>query len=406
MSKSIDSSTRPDSPPRDHALDLTRATLTVLVIAHHAVLAYHRYAPPAGNFSRQEMMWGAFPVIDAARAPVVDAFTLWNDTYFMAMMFLLAGLFVAPSLTRKGAAVFMRDRVIRLGIPFVVSAALLAPLAYWPAYLVRAGETDRAGFIDAWLSLGIWPAGPAWFLWVLLAFSALAAALHVVVPRVLVKLSTFGAWCRERPVGTCATLGGMAAVTYLLTTRMVSPFEWDTWGPFTAQTSRLPLYGLYFFFGYALSTGRAQALGDWMSATGPLSRRHLWWQTAAGLVFAGFVAALIIWLTLAGKGTSSALVDTSTNLLFALTGVTTTFALLAVFARWGHRTHPIFTSLSENAFGMYLVHYVIVTWTQYFFLAVLLPGFVKATLVTVFAIGASWGTTFLLRRIPGVRRVI
>lgn len=407
MSTSIASSLRPDSLPRDTALDLTRATLTLLVIAHHAVLAYHRYAPPPGKFSRADMMWGAFPVVDAAHAPVVDALTLWNDSYFMAMMFLLAGLFVAPSLARKGATHFLRDRAVRLGIPFVVCAAVLAPTAYWPAYLLRAdGTGSAAGFVEAWLALGIWPAGPAWFLWVLLAFSMIAAALHAVVPRALTKLSAFGGWCRARPVGACLSLGGLSAVAYLLSTRIVSPFAWDTWGPFTVQTSRVPLYAIYFFFGYALSARGPAVLGDWMSATGPLARRNVRWQTAAGVVFVAFVAVLITWLTLAGKGVSSVFVDTAANVLFALTGAATTFALLAVFARWGHRTHPVLGSLSRNAFGMYLVHYVVVTWTQYALLPAPLPGMVKACLVTTFAIFASWFLTILLRKIPGARRVL
>ena len=109
------------TPTRHAALDLTRAFLTVLVIVHHAVLAYHRYAPATGEFNATNLWWGAFPVVDPARAPAVDGLTLWNDSFFMAMMFLLSGLFVAPSLARKGAAAFLRDRGIRLGVPFVIS---------------------------------------------------------------------------------------------------------------------------------------------------------------------------------------------------------------------------------------------------------------------------------------------
>ena len=40
----------------------------------------------------------------------LDRHGRWNDSFFMAMMFLLAGLFVPPALARKGAGRFVRDR--------------------------------------------------------------------------------------------------------------------------------------------------------------------------------------------------------------------------------------------------------------------------------------------------------
>lgn len=393
-------------PARDAALDLTRASITLLVIAHHALLAYHRYAPPAGAFTRDNLIWGAFPIVDAARAPVVDAFTLWNDSFFMAMMFLLAGLFVPASLARKGAGRFVRDRLLRLGLPFVVSAAVLAPLAYAPAYLVRAEATGHPGFWPAWLALGIWPAGPAWFLWVLLAFGGVAAAVWKVAPRALESLAGIGAWCRARPVGTCAVLGASAVVAYLPTLGWVSPFAWFTWGPFTVQTGRVALYAVYFVFGCALGAGGRGISEAWMAPTGPLARRCKTWQTVAGIVFAAFVAALIVFFVGRDQGHPQRLAGVAATILFAVTGVMTTFAVLASFARWGHRTNVLTTGLTRSAFGMYLVHYLIVTWLQFALLGVALPGLVKAALVTILAIGASWGATVLLRRLPGVARII
>lgn len=391
-------------PARDAALDLTRATLTLLVIAHHAALAYHPYAPPAGAFTRANMIWGAFPVVDAARAPGIDGLVLWNDTFFMAMMFLLAGLFVPSCLRRKGAGTFLRDRGWRLGLPFIVSAAVLAPLAYLPAYLTRAGATGNPGFWQAWLALDHWPAGPAWFLWVLLAFSALAAAMHAWAPRALEKLASPGAWGLASPVRTCLVFCAAAAAAYVAATRVVSPFTWSSWGPFTVQPSRLPLYALYFLLGCALGAGAPTVLGNWMTPAGPLARRWKTWQAVAGVVFVGFVGMLIMALTKMGKGEDAPLVYLVTNVLFATTGVVTTFALLAWFARKERGQSAIAASLTRSAYGMYLVHYVIVTWLQFALLGVGWPGWVKAVLVTALAIAGSWLATALWRRVPGAGR--
>jgi peptidoglycan/LPS O-acetylase OafA/YrhL len=90
-----------------------------------------------------------------------------------------------------------------------------------------------------------------------------------------------------------------------------------------------------------------------------------------------------------------------TNLLFGATGVVTTFALLAWFARKERGQSAIAASLARNAYGMYVVHYVIVTWLQYALLDVAWSGWVKAVVVTTLAIAASWSVVALVRRVRG-----
>ena len=67
----------------------------------------------------------AAPIVDPQRWAGFDVLTTFNDTFFMALMFLLSGLFVWPSLERKGGAQFLRERVLRLGAPFVVVVGIL-----------------------------------------------------------------------------------------------------------------------------------------------------------------------------------------------------------------------------------------------------------------------------------------
>lgn len=393
----------PGNVGRIPALDFARVSLTVLVVVHHAVLAYHRYAPKPTAFGGESLIWAAFPVVDGRRAVGVDALTLWNDSFFMAMLFLISGLFVATSLAGKGPLLFIRDRAIRLGLPFVAAAGVLAPLAYLPAYATRAADPSLAGFWRAWLSLGVWPAGPAWFLWVLLAFGGLAALLYAVTPRVGAALGRLGTWCRHSPVRAGLVLGAAALVAYLPTARWINPTTWVTWGPFTVQTGRVGLYLVYFFFGYAVGSGGPAALREWMAPDGRLARGWRLWQAVAGGVFVAFVAALIAWLVGAGQGKPSPAVGLAATALFALTGAATTLALLAGFARWAPRVERIVESVSPHAFGVYLVHYVFVTWLQYLLLPAEAPGPVKAVGVSVGAVALSLGATALLRRIPVLR---
>ena len=100
------------------ALDRARTFITLLVLIHHSAVNYTHF----GNGDK--MRWLGF-----------DLVVLFNDSFFMACMFLISGLFVHDSLTRRGAADFLRDRAWRLGIPFLVSIFVLMPIAYYPIFL-------------------------------------------------------------------------------------------------------------------------------------------------------------------------------------------------------------------------------------------------------------------------------
>ena len=82
------------------------------------------------------------------------------------------------------------------------------------------------------------------------------------------------------------------------------------------------------------------------------------------------------------------------------------FAMSALSRRFANTPTPALTSLSRNAYGIYLVHYGFVMWLQYALLPAALPAAAKAGIVLSVALAASWATTAALRRVPAVARVI
>ena len=119
-----------DALARNAPIGAVRAFLTLLVVAHHAMLTYHPYAPAPKAFAAPPILWTAFPIVDPQKFGGFALLTLVNDLFFMSLMFLVSGLFVAGGLRAKGAGGFLKGRALRLGVPFVVGAGLLAPLAY------------------------------------------------------------------------------------------------------------------------------------------------------------------------------------------------------------------------------------------------------------------------------------
>src|SRR5829696_1494271 len=90
------------------ALDRARTLITLVVLVHHSAVNYTHFG------SGDRMRWLGF-----------DFVVLFNDSFFMACMFLISGLFVHDSLSRRGAADFLRNRAWRLGVPFLVSIFVL-----------------------------------------------------------------------------------------------------------------------------------------------------------------------------------------------------------------------------------------------------------------------------------------
>jgi len=104
----------PHAGARNFALDRTRTFLTLVVLIHHAVIPYTYF----GHTDPKSFLG-------------FDMIVLATDSFFMAMFFFLSGLFVWPSLTHKAPPVFFRDRLLRLGLPFVIAAFTIIPIAYY-----------------------------------------------------------------------------------------------------------------------------------------------------------------------------------------------------------------------------------------------------------------------------------
>lgn len=395
---------RPASLSRtgDHvAVGHLRAFVTALVVAHHAVLAYHPYAPAPSASLTASPWWQAFPVVDGQRWDGFALFAGFNDVFFMALMFFLSGLFVWNSLRRKGSGTFLKDRALRLGLPFAAGAAVLAPLAYYPAYLQTGAEPGLGGFWAQWRSLGNWPAGPVWFLWVLLAFGAVAAGLSRLMPGWGDGLGRLAARAGSRPALFFGILAGVSAAAYVPMAMAFTPFAWTTFGPFAFQTSRILFYAVYFLAGIAVGAhGLRQGL---LAPDGLLARRWPLWATAA---LGAFGLALVLGIMAMTTHAGSRIVGMAGGLAFALSCAASSFALLALFVRFAGRSSRVADSFRDDAYGIYIVHYAFVSWLQLWLLKASLSAPVKGAVVILGALALSWAASRALRRLPWVARVI
>jgi hypothetical protein len=383
-------------PRSSLALSNLRAAVILIVVAFHSSIAYLDSLPSSAQpFNSPPYQWRSFPIIDSHRWFGFDLFCASQDVYLMSLMFFLSGVFVWPSLARKGSWDYIRHRFLRLGLPFVLAVFVLMPVAHYPVYLVTATDPSVAAFWHSYLALPFWPSGPPWFLWQLLALNIVAAGVHRSAPgweTLLGKMASLGA----RPGRFFTGLVAASALAYVPLAIAFTPWQWLQLGPFGLQLSRPLHYAVYFFVGLGIGIyGRENGP---LASDGPLARRWAMWLLAAFAAFLLWTAPTALIFEL--RDAASLGLQISAALGFVLSCASSSFFLLAVFLHFTRNHSRVLDSLSHNAYGIYLVHYVFVVWLQYALLNAPVFAFFKAAVVFGLALVLSWATSAALRRLP------
>ena len=387
---------------RNAALDRTRTFITLLVLANHTVVAYTQF----GRFYPNHYLWSTAPIVDSQRWIGFNILTLFNDTFFMSLMFFLSGLFVWPSLQRKGIGHFLRDRALRLGLPFLAAIFVLMPIAYYASFQLTG---KQLGFVDFWLENlkeGIWFDGPGWFIWFLLLLDLLAIPIYYLAPGVVDAINRLSFGSYKRAWLFASALAAASIIAYVPMLFGVGAVRWFAVGPFQVQASRTVLYGVFFLAGMGIG---AKGIDDGLlSRSGDLARRWGLWLIAACVSF-GLLTYLINFrrMKLANlTGAPPLWWQSSYGVIYALTCVAISLCVLAMFLRFGQRDKSIFDPMRDDAYGMFLFHYVVCLWLQYALLDAPLSAIVKVLIVFTITVATSWGVTAAVRRIPGMKRVL
>jgi hypothetical protein len=380
-----------------------RGAFLLILLSFHSSLAYLGSTPgPASSFDQPPFQWLEFPIVDSRRFYGFDLYCAWADTLVMPLMYFVSGLFALSSLKRKGAARFLGDRILRLGLPFLFSALLLMPLAIYPVFHGLNPQGGLADYLASYRGLPFLPNGPAWFLWLLLAVSLVAGLIYAVAPTALSALAWFAADARRRPQRFLLALALAGALAYLPLTLAFGPFDWFERGPFSFQLSRPLLYGVYFFAGVAVgAAGLAEGL---LATDGALARG---WRRFAGLS----PLMLFVWLGLTGVAvTFPDFAPLTMNALSALVYVGASVAgvmlLLSLAMRFWARRIAWLEPLSHNALGIYVLHYAPMVWMQYLLLDAPLPAVAKAVIVLAVVLPISLGAAAAMSRLGWLARLI
>jgi len=332
-------------------LDNLRVALTMLLIAHHVGQAYG----PTG---------GDWPIQEALRAPVLGPFFTVNRSFFMSLFFMIAGYFTVMSCDSNGPRRFLKNRLLRLGLPVLAMGLLMIPLKLFVFH-----------------SPSILPieVGHLWFLEHLLIFGACYALWRMLRPAPAPASPV-----EANPPGYLPILAfALALAVVLMVVRIF--FHIDQWtyllGFIRVAFADLPRDLAFYIIG--LVAYRKQ----WFSS---FSTRAGYTWLAVGLVAAGlwYGYALLVYKSLLPYN------DTAMGIIYPIWEMILCcgmcIGLTVLFREMLDFQGRIARAMGQSQYAAYIFHLFGVLLFQFAVLSLDLPPLVKFILVTLVSIPATF----------------
>lgn len=371
---------------RDLYIDRLRSVMTALVILHHTALTYGG----SGGWFYYELKTS--PAISSY---LLTLFCATNQTYFMGFFFLLAGYFTPRSLERKGYALFMKDRFLRLGLPLLAFSIFLGPAT--------------AAIVTAFEGKGFWPTmfylwnrmqfinGPLWFAQALLIFS-----LAYCLWRALRGPALSAASREPRPLPATGKWF-LAALGIAIANVAIRQFV-----PVGVNVAGLQL-GFFPAYIFLFAIGIAAWKHDWL--------RLLTWRNALPWIVAVLIAwpAMPIGILVArswnGFGKS--------NFTGGLSWTALLYATWEPFVAWGaiclwllvfrsrmNKPSQLWDWLNRRAYAVYILHPLVLVTISLLLHPWIAPALVKFCVTGTLSVVATWLVSDPFVRIPGIRNIV
>jgi len=261
-------------------IDNLRILLITLVILLHLSVTY---GGVGGWYYREGQP-------DATSFVVLTWINTTNQAFFMGFLFLISGYFTPGSYERKGPWGFMRDRLLRLGIPMLCYDLVINPLLAYP--LIQTGVMESSGsyldFLARYYTTVRIGTGPLWFVETLLIF-----AVFYVLWRRLARTTSPAEKNEERMFASKAVVVlalALGAVSFIV--RIWLPVGW-AFAPMNLQFPFFPQYICLFIIGI-IAYRR-----NWLTRI-PDAMARLWLGVALLWIFALFPAMFVLGGALSG----------------------------------------------------------------------------------------------------------
>lgn len=379
-----------DGSSRLDFIDNLRWVMIVLVVSMHAAVTYSH----VGSWYFMED-----PKPGPGTTAVFATYQAFLQAFFMGFLFFIAGYFVPGAFDRKDFKKFLRDRVVRLGIPALFFMLLIQPVTvFW--LLRNFYDTSRPP-----LSRAYWPylssgqflggSGPMWFTLALLIFSFVYGIARIVTKK-HAKPQAGAPLPKHRQV-VCLALG-IGLCTFLV--RIAQPIGTNI---LNMQLCFFSQYITLFVLGI-LARRR-----NWLLRI-PYAFGMRWFKlalTVGSLVWLGIVFAVVT--THAETKVPGGFTWQSAALSFweSFFCIGICLGLLVLFREKFNHQGSVTRWLSDNCFSVYLFHTPLLIAVTLGLRGFSAPKPVKFLCATMLAVTVTYlASSLVFRRIPFLKRVL
>lgn len=365
-------------------IDNLRVVLTVLVIMHHLADTYGA----AGSWYYQD------PAQDLNTTIILTVLTTTNQAFFMGLFFFISAYFTPISYDRKGARSFLKDRLLRLGIPLAIYELILDPTV---RYIAKGIQQPYWSFWGNYLlNLRVIGDGPPWFIEVLLVFACLYALWRWLTPGPVIKQEKEG-----------SMPGSWAVLAVIIGVGLVS-FVLRIWLPTSQYFQPLNIQPAYFPQYIVLSIlGIIAYRRNWLSRI-PEAMGRLWlWVAIIAIILLPIIGlsggAVQHFDYFQGGIHWQALFEA---LWEECAGLGLCITLLVYFRKYSNRQGALSKFLVANAYTTYIIHPVIIVSLAVAFQGVHLYPLLKYGILVLISVPLCFVVSQGIRQIPYARRIL
>lgn len=323
-----------------------------------------------------------------------------NQAYFMGFLFLIAGYFTPGSYDRKGPRRFLKDRLLRMGIPMLCYDFVIGPLTVYP--LIRTGAWDDYASYSNYLAqyytsfhIGT---GPLWFVETLLIF----AAFYMLWRRFSRPVTPPDTRDDKIPSNWHIAVFALFVGAISFTVRIWLPVGWS-FGPLNLQFPFFTQYICMFVVGiHAYRRNWLLRIPDGMG--------KLWLCIAVVLIVICFPALFV--LGGAGSGETDAFMGGLHWQCFAYSiweqfvCVAVIIALLVLFRKRFNRQGALTKAMSDSSYTAYIIHTPVIILFALAVRNITLYPLLKFVLVVPIAVTLSFGLANVIRKLPLARKIL
>ncbi|MDQ7096771.1 acyltransferase family protein [Desulfosporosinus sp. PR] len=360
-------------------IDNLRLLMIILVVTHHLSITY------SGGGSWYYIEGGH---LDALSTLWFIVFKSFNQAYFMGILFMIAGYFVAGGYDRKGFGRFIGDRFKRLMIPTLIYIAAITPFIELVELKNKWTGFSIAGFLSG--------TGVLWFAAALFIFSLVYGLARLIISRP----ATVTNEKQLKPSFAQAALLILIIAGCAFLIRIVQPIG----------TNILNMQLCFFASYIALFTVGIIAYRNNLFARISYKAGKRW--LICGIV-AGLAVLLVLVIAAVKSGNPSALKGGFTwqsagySLWESFVAVAMSIGLVTVFRENFNHQSEFIKAMSDSSFTVYMFHPPIIVAVTLLLKPIALLPIIKWLMLCLICIPLCFAIAyFVLQRVPILNRIL